>query len=190
MQAAEPRSPKISALQPHLIGAPAKLYSRQPCDKQKFIARDFTINFQEKSWTPILTTLFSTSDSAPPTIPLQVYILQNASNQFSTESAKMPSVKNPNVPQKARRLATRGKVQKRKANGAAFTSDKNPSTSNPRNPRANTLAPGATLYPTSGPLAPLSKKKAKKVERAQRLARQRMVEKLKKEGGEVDMTGE
>ncbi|RAL60770.1 hypothetical protein DID88_009875 [Monilinia fructigena] len=43
------------------------------------------------------------------------------------------------------------------------------------------------LFPTSGPLAPVSGKKARKLQKAQNCARQRALEKAMKEG-EVSMT--
>jgi hypothetical protein len=88
----------------------------------------------------------------------------------------MPSRGNPNVPNKQRRIANRTKVQKRKA--------QNGITKNARGTRKSNV-----LYPTSGPLAPVSGKKARKLEKAANHARQRAIEKAMKEEGEVEMTG-
>ena len=44
------------------------------------------------------------------------------------------------------------------------------------------------LHPTSGPLAPVSGKKARKLERAANHARQRAIEKALEAEGEVEMT--
>jgi hypothetical protein len=88
----------------------------------------------------------------------------------------MPSRGNPNVPNKQRRIANRTKVQKRKAKSGI--------TKNARGTRKSNV-----LYPTSGPLAPVSGKKARKLERAANHARQRAVEKAMAAEGEVEMTG-
>lgn len=88
----------------------------------------------------------------------------------------MPSVKNPNAPNKSRRVANRSKVQSRKAKAGV---SKN----------ARGTAASSVLYPTSGPAAPLSGKKARKVEKARAYARQRALEKAMEEEGEVVMTG-
>lgn len=88
---------------------------------------------------------------------------------------KMASKSNPNVPQKKRKIANRAKTQRKNAI--------NKITKNPRGTRASTV-----LHPTSGPLAPLSGKKARKVQKAQNCARQRALEQAMKEG-EVKMTG-
>ncbi|KAF5873739.1 uncharacterized protein Bfra_005203 [Botrytis fragariae] len=86
----------------------------------------------------------------------------------------MASKSNPNVPQKKRKIANRAKTQRKNAI--------NKITKNPRGTRASTV-----LHPTSGPLAPLSGKKARKVQKAQNCARQRALEQAMKEG-EVKMT--
>lgn len=57
-----------------------------------------------------------------------------------------------------------------------------------KNPRGT--AKSSVLHPTSGPAAPLSSKKARKVEKARNHARQRAVEKAMEMEGEVAMTGE
>ena len=88
----------------------------------------------------------------------------------------MPSVANCNVPNKSRRKANRNKIQKRKA--AAGIS---------KNPRGT--ATSSVIFPTHGPLAPLSSKKARKVEKARNHARQRALEKALAEQGEIAMTG-
>ncbi|KAI9050238.1 hypothetical protein LZ554_006375 [Drepanopeziza brunnea f. sp. 'monogermtubi'] len=87
----------------------------------------------------------------------------------------MPSRGNPNVPNKQRKTAGRAKVQKRSAtNGIS------------KNPRGT--ARSSVLHPTSGPLAPLSGKKARKVEKAKNNARRRALEQAMKDEGEVEMT--
>jgi hypothetical protein len=86
----------------------------------------------------------------------------------------MPSRANPNVPNKMRRKSNRSKVQKRSAGIG-------------KNPRGT--ARSSVLFPTSGPLAPPSGKKARKLAKAQNHARQRALEKELAEQGEVDMTG-
>ncbi|CAG8977955.1 hypothetical protein HYALB_00001835 [Hymenoscyphus albidus] len=86
----------------------------------------------------------------------------------------MPSRGNPNVPNKQRRTASRSKVQSKNA--------KNKITKNPRG-----TARSNVLHPTSGPLAPVSGKKARKLEKAQNNARRRALEKALQEG-EVQMT--
>lgn len=88
----------------------------------------------------------------------------------------MASKSNPNVPQKKRKVANRAKTQRKNAI--------NKITKNPRGTRASTV-----LFPTSGPLAPVSGKKARKLQKAQNCARQRALEKAMKEG-EVNMTGQ
>lgn len=88
----------------------------------------------------------------------------------------MPSRGNPNVPNKQRRIASRAKVQKRNSVNKIS-----------KNPRGT--ATSSVLHPTSGPLAPLSGKKARKLERAQNNARRRAVEKAMEQEGEVEMTG-
>ena len=45
------------------------------------------------------------------------------------------------------------------------------------------------LHPTSGPLAPVSGKKARKLEKAANHARQRAIENAMAEEAEVEMTG-
>jgi hypothetical protein len=88
----------------------------------------------------------------------------------------MPSRGNPNVPNKQRRIASRSKIQKRNA--------VNKATKNPRG-----TARSNVLLPTSGPLAPPSGKKARKLEKARNHARQRVIEKAMQQEGEVQMTG-
>jgi len=88
----------------------------------------------------------------------------------------MPSRGNPNVPNKQRRIASRAKVQKRNAVNKVS-----------KNPRGT--ASSNVLLPTSGPLAPPSGKKARKLEKARNHARQRAVEKAMAQEGEVQMTG-
>jgi hypothetical protein len=88
----------------------------------------------------------------------------------------MPSRGNPNVPNKERRVASRRKVQKKKAVNKIS-----------KNPRGT--ARSSVLHPTSGPLAPISSKKARKLEKAQNHARARAIEKAIEEG-EAQMTGE
>jgi hypothetical protein len=89
----------------------------------------------------------------------------------------MPSRGNPNVPNKSRRVANRSKVQKRNAKSGKGV----------KNPRGTAIS--SVLHPTGGALAPLSSKKARKVEKARNHARQRAIEKAMEEGGEVMMTG-
>ncbi|KAI9646268.1 hypothetical protein NHQ30_005709 [Ciborinia camelliae] len=86
----------------------------------------------------------------------------------------MASKSNPNVPQKKRKIANRAKTQRKNAI--------NKITKNPRGTRSSTV-----LFPTSGPLAPVSGKKARKLQKAQNCARQRALEQAMKEG-EVKMT--
>ncbi|RDL35424.1 Uncharacterized protein BP5553_07355 [Venustampulla echinocandica] len=86
----------------------------------------------------------------------------------------MASRSNPNVPSKQRRTASRAKVQRRKS--------VNKVTKNPRG-----TAKSNVLCPTSGPAAPLSGKKAKKLERAQNHARRRAIELAMENEGEVEM---
>lgn len=88
----------------------------------------------------------------------------------------MPSVANCNVPNKSRRKSNRNKIQKRRATSGIA-----------KNPRGMALS--TVIHPTSGPLAPLSGKKARKVEKARNHARQRALEKELAERGEVSMTG-
>jgi hypothetical protein len=80
------------------------------------------------------------------------------------------------VPNKQRRIANRTKVQKRKA--------KNGITKNARGTRKSNV-----LHPTSGPLAPVSGKKARKLEKAANHARQRAIERAMEADGEIEMTG-
>ncbi|KAI1004145.1 hypothetical protein K3495_g4065 [Podosphaera aphanis] len=82
----------------------------------------------------------------------------------------MPSRGNPNVPNKQRRIANRSKAQKRNA------------TNKIRKSRTNVLCP------TSGPLAPISGKKARKLERLKNHARRRAIEKAMEQEGEIQMT--
>ncbi|ELR02266.1 hypothetical protein VC83_00636 [Pseudogymnoascus destructans] len=87
----------------------------------------------------------------------------------------MPSVANCNVPNKSRRKSNRNKIQRRRATAGIA-----------KNPRGMALS--TVIHPTSGPLAPLSGKKARKVEKARNHARQRALEKELAERGEVSMT--
>ncbi|CZR69601.1 uncharacterized protein PAC_19501 [Phialocephala subalpina] len=87
----------------------------------------------------------------------------------------MASRGNPNTPSKSRRIANRAKVQKRNAKNGVFKA--------PRGTRISSV-----LTPTSGPLAPLSGKKARKVEKAKNHARRRAIEKAMEQEGEVEMT--
>lgn len=88
----------------------------------------------------------------------------------------MASRSNPNTPSKSRRIANRAKVQKRNA--------KNGVSKAPRGTRHSTV-----LAPTSGPLTPLSGKKARKLEKAKNHARRRAIEQAMEQEGEVEMTG-
>jgi hypothetical protein len=56
-----------------------------------------------------------------------------------------------------------------------------------KNPRGT--ARSSVLLPTSGPLAPISGKKARKLEKAKNHARRRAIEKAMEQEGEVEMTG-
>jgi len=87
----------------------------------------------------------------------------------------MPSRSNPNVPSKQRRIASRSKVQKRNGQNKITKSPRGTSKSN-------------VLAPTKGPLAPVSGKKARKLERARNHAARRALEKAMEEQGEVEMT--
>ena len=89
----------------------------------------------------------------------------------------MPSRGNPNVPNKQRRTASRRKVQKANAIKKIV-----------KNPRGTTKS--SVLHPTSGPLAPVSGKKARKLQKAANHARQRQLEQAMEQEGEVQMTGE
>lgn len=71
-------------------------------------------------------------------------------------------------------MGNRAKVQKRNAG-------------KPKNPRGTNSS--TVLYPTGGQNAPLSAKKARKVEKAQNHARQRAIERAMAEEGEIAMTG-
>ncbi|KAI9746631.1 MAG: hypothetical protein M1818_000345 [Claussenomyces sp. TS43310] len=88
----------------------------------------------------------------------------------------MPSRGNPNVPTKLKRKASRVKVQKHNA--------KNKISKNPR----GTAPTNSIIFPSSGPGAPLSGKKARKVQRALNHARQRALEEAMVKEGEVVMT--
>ncbi|KAH7361071.1 hypothetical protein BKA65DRAFT_449884 [Rhexocercosporidium sp. MPI-PUGE-AT-0058] len=87
----------------------------------------------------------------------------------------MPSRGNPNVPNKQRKTAGRAKVQKRNAANRIS-----------KNPRGT--ARSDVLHPTSGPLAPISGKKARKLQKLQNNARRRALEKAMEQEGEVEMT--
>ena len=80
------------------------------------------------------------------------------------------------MPNKQRRTASRRKVQKANAINKIT-----------KNPRGTTKS--SVLHPTSGPLAPVSGKKARKMEKAANHARQRQIEQAMKDEGEVQMTG-
>lgn len=88
----------------------------------------------------------------------------------------MPSRSNPNVPNKSRRTANRAKVQKRNSVNKIS-----------KNPRGTAVS--SVLHPTGGKNAPVSGKKARKLEKAQNHARQRALAKVMEESGEVEMTG-
>lgn len=90
----------------------------------------------------------------------------------------MPSRSNPNVPNKQPRIANRAKVQKKRATNRIEKKARG---------SAETLKSGV-LYPTSGPLKPVSGKKARKLERARNHARQRAMEEEMLKQGEVQMT--
>jgi len=87
----------------------------------------------------------------------------------------MPSRGNPNVPNKSRKVSSRRKIQKKNS--------KNQISKNPRGTAASSV-----LHPTSGPLAPISSKKARKLEKAANHARQRAVERAMEQEGEAVMT--
>lgn len=76
----------------------------------------------------------------------------------------MPSVANCNVPNKSRRKAQRTKTQKQRASAGIKKNARGTATS-------------SVIHPTSGPLAPLSGKKARKVEKARMHALKRQAEK-------------
>jgi hypothetical protein len=80
------------------------------------------------------------------------------------------------VPNKQRRIASRSKVQKKNAVNKVS-----------KNPRGTVRS--NVLHPTSGPLAPVSSKKARKLEKAKNHARRRALEKAMEQEGEVQMTG-
>jgi hypothetical protein len=98
-----------------------------------------------------------------------------SSLQYSQSHFTMPSRGNPNVPSKLKRKANRSKVQKRNAGKVT------------KNARGT--ATSSVLHPTSGPAAPLSGKKARKVEKAINHARRRALEAAMMKEGEVVMTG-
>jgi hypothetical protein len=91
----------------------------------------------------------------------------------------MASRGNPNVPSKSKRKANRSKVQSKvqKHNSGKIS----------KNPRGT--APSSVLHATSGPSAPISSKKARKLTRAQNHARRRALEEAMAREGEVVMTG-
>jgi hypothetical protein len=95
---------------------------------------------------------------------------------YDSQQLKMPSRGNPNVPNKQRRIASRSKTQSKNASSKI--------TKNPRGTARSTV-----LHPTSGPLAPVSGKKARKLEKAQNNARRRAIERAMEQEGEVEMTG-
>lgn len=97
-------------------------------------------------------------------------------NHSTHNAVKMPSRGNPNVPNKQRKIASRAKVQKRSATNKIS-----------KNPRGT--ARSNVLHPTSGPLAPVSGKKARKLEKAKNHARRRAIKKVMEQEGEVEMTG-
>ena len=80
------------------------------------------------------------------------------------------------MPSKLKRKANRSKVQKR---NAGKVTKKN----------ARGTATSSVLHPTCGPAAPLSGKKARKVEKAINHARRRALEAAMVKEGEVVMTG-
>lgn len=97
-------------------------------------------------------------------------------NHNPKQSNTMPSRGNPNVPNKSRRVSSRRKVQKKNAVNKIS-----------KNPRGT--AKSSVLHPTSGPLAPVSSKKARKLEKAANHARQRAIGRAMEQEGEVIMTG-
>lgn len=111
-----------------------------------------------------------------PMIPAHTFRLQHLGTSLPERT--MPSRNNPNVPSKLKRKANRSKVQKR--NAGKVTKAKNP----------RGTAPSSVLHPSSGPAAPLSGKKARKVEKALNHARRRALEAAIAKEGEVIMTGE
>lgn len=92
----------------------------------------------------------------------------------------MPSVKNPNKPSKNRLAARAAKTRKQRRKLAAAGR----TTRVAQSDRAHGARPG--LLPTSGPRAPLSAKKQKKLDQRLRLALRRKMA----EAGEVEMKGE
>lgn len=96
---------------------------------------------------------------------------------LSHDRSTMPSRSNPNVPNRERRKSSRAKVQKR--NSLKVHAG--------RNPRG--MAVSSVLHPTGGKFAPLSAKKARKVEKALNHARKRAEAEAMEERGEVEMTG-
>jgi hypothetical protein len=99
-----------------------------------------------------------------------------SSLQYSQSHSTMPSRGNPNVPSKLKRKANRSKVQKRNAGKVTKKNARGTPTS-------------SVLHPTGGPAAPLSGKKARKVEKAINHARRRALEAAMVKEGEVVMTG-
>jgi hypothetical protein len=91
----------------------------------------------------------------------------------------MASRGNPNVPSKFKRKANRSKVQSKVQKRNSGKTSKNP----------RGTAPSSVLYPTSGPLAPISGKKARKLARLQNHARRRALQEVMAKEGEVVMTG-
>lgn len=88
----------------------------------------------------------------------------------------MPSRGNPNVPNKSRRVSSRRKVQKKNAINKIS-----------KNPRGTAIS--SVLHPTSGPLAPVSGKKARKLEQARMKAIKRALEAEEEEEEDVGMKG-
>jgi hypothetical protein len=118
---------------------------------------------------------FSPHQAAVTAKPNENYFV-NQDLTSTIHPSKMPSRGNPNVPNKQRRIANRAKIQKRNAVNKIA-----------KNPRGT--AKSNVLHPTSGPLAPLSGKKARKLEKAKNHARQRALEAMMEKEGEVQMTG-
>jgi hypothetical protein len=85
----------------------------------------------------------------------------------------MPSRGNPNVPNKSRKVSSRRKIQKQNSINKIS-----------KNPRGT--AKSSVLHPTSGPLAPVSGKKARKLEKARMKALKRALE---EDGVDVGMAG-
>jgi len=88
----------------------------------------------------------------------------------------MPSRGNFNVPSKLKCKVNWSKVQKRNAGKVTK-----------KNARGTAIS--SILHPTGGPAAPLSGKKARKVEKALNHARRRALEAAMAKEGEVVMTG-